>query len=71
MTATRILQGKMREKQFTLKSLANAMGLSTTALFNKVHNQREFLVSEVHFLCNALSLTEKEMEAIFFAASVE
>ena len=41
MTNTDKLQGKMREKKFTIKSLAGKVGLSPTALFNKIHNKKE------------------------------
>ena len=71
MTNTEKLQGKMREKKFTIKSLAGKVGLSSTALFNKIHNQKEFLVSEVKSVAAALALTESETYEIFFSNSVE
>lgn len=71
MTDTMRLQGKMREKRFTIKSLAQSIGLSPTALFNKIHNKREFLVSEVQAIGYALNLDEAEIQIIFFARKVE
>ena len=71
MTNTEKLQGRMREKKFTIKSLASEMGLSATALFNKIHNKREFLVSEVQSLSKALSLDDADIQIIFFADGVE
>lgn len=71
MTQTAKLQGKMRAKGFSLVKLANKIGLSTTGLFNKVHNQKEFLVSEVQAISAALGLSEQEVQEIFFAKDVE
>jgi len=71
MTQTAKLQGKMRAKGFSLVKLANKIGLSTTGLFNKVHNQKEFLVSEVQAISTALGLSEQEVQEIFFAKDVE
>ena len=71
MTQTAKLQGKMRAKGFSLVKLANKIGLSTTGLFNKVHNQKEFLVSEVQAISTALGFSEQEVQEIFFAKDVE
>lgn len=71
MTNTGKLQGKMRERKFTIKSLAGEIGLSSTALFNKIHNKKEFLVSEVQSISKALALDDGEVQAIFFASFVE
>lgn len=68
MTATLKLQAKMKENGFTIKTLASLIGVSTTGLFNKIHNKREFVVSEVEAIGKALCLTLEEKEAIFFAA---
>ena len=71
MTNTDKLQGKMREKKLTIKSLAGQVGLSPTALFNKIHNKKEFLVSEVQSISNALALNDGEIQDIFFSKDVE
>ena len=67
MTNTKKLQGKMREKAYTIKTLSACIGLTATGLFNKIHNKREFLVSEVRTISKVLSLTSDEMNEIFFA----
>lgn len=71
MTDTQKLQGKMRGKGFTIKSLAIRIGLSSTGLFNKIHNKKEFLASEVQIISHLLDLDDKEMRNIFFAVDVE
>lgn len=68
MTDTDKLQGKMREKKLTLSSLADKVGLSPTGLFNKIHNDREFTVSEMLAVSDCLALTPIEREQIFFAS---
>lgn len=67
MTNTAKLQAKMKEKGFTIKTLAGATGLSVTGLFNKIHNKREFFVSEVQKIGCLLKLNENEVQTIFFA----
>ena len=67
MTNTAKLQGKMREKRYTIKSLAKKLGLSSTTLFNKIHNEKEFLVSEVQSISDALGLNSDEIQEFFFA----
>lgn len=71
MTNTPKLQGKMREKGFSLATLADAIGLSSTGLFNKVHNHKEFLISEVQAITSELNLSDEEVQEIFFGKKVE
>ncbi len=71
MTKTAKLQAKMKEKGYTIKTLAGVINLSATGLFNKIHNQREFVVSEVQAIGIALGLTDTEITEIFFARDVE
>ena len=71
MTKTEKLQGRMREKGFTIITLAKKIGISHTALFNKIHNKKEFRVSEVQSVGTALALSDKEIQDIFFANNVE
>lgn len=71
MTNTKVLQGKMRENGYTLKSLSKFIGLSSTTLFNKVHGKKEFLISEVRALRTALDLSDADVQEIFFTNDVE
>ena len=66
MTNTLKLQAKMKEKGFTITTLASKVGLSPTGLFNKIHNKKEFVVSEVQLVGEALCLDKKEIQDIFF-----
>ena len=67
MTNTKLLQGKMKAQSYTVETLANALGMSKTGLFNKIHNIREFSVSEMLAVCDKLLLSFAEREQIFFA----
>ena len=71
MTNTKKLQGLMREKGFTIESLAEKIGISKTGFFNKMHNKAEFVASEVAQLSDILKINTTEMKAIFFAKNVE
>ena len=71
MTRTDLLQGKMREKGFTIESLAVAVGISRTSMFNKIHNKVEFLISEVQKIATVLVLSDEDVQLIFFASCVE
>ncbi len=67
MINTDKLRGKMRENRHTIKTLAKAVNLSRTGLFNKIHGKKEFLCSELQTIKKELNLTEEEFESIFFA----
>ena len=67
MTNTRLLQGKMKSNSFTVESLAKEVGMSRTGLFNKIHNIREFTVTEMLSVSRKLMLTPDERDEIFFA----
>lgn len=71
MVNTDKLKGKMRENRYTIKTLAKAINLSNTGLFNKIHGKKEFLCSELQSIKKVLNLTEDDFESIFFAQSVE
>lgn len=71
MTNTKKLQGLMREKGFTIETLAEKIGISKTGFFNKLHNKAEFVASEVAQLSKLLKINTADMKAIFFANNVE
>lgn len=67
MVNTDKLRGKMRECRFTINTLAKAVNLSKTGLFNKIHGKKEFLCSELQTIKKVLNLSEEEFDNIFFA----
>ena len=66
MVNTKKLQGKMREKGYTIESLATAIGLTINGFFNKIHNRTEFKASEIMCLNTLLSLSAVDTDEIFF-----
>lgn len=71
MVNTKDLQIKMQKNGYTLESLSQAIGISRTGLFNKIHNIKEFRVSEIKKISELLKLKKSEMTHIFFATDVE
>lgn len=71
MVNTALLREKMKNNGFTIKELADRIGLSQTGLFNKIHNKCEFKGSEINSMSIALRLTKADVNRIFFARDVE
>lgn len=71
MTDTKMLSQKIRENGYTLETLASAMKLSRTGLFNKIHNKTEFRITEINKMTILLNLKKREVNHIFFANDVE
>ena len=65
------LKGKIREKRFTIGSLAAAIGINPATLYRKFENGGvSFTIGEVTAIAKALSLTYEEINEIFFAKLV-
>lgn len=65
------LKGKIREKRFTIGSLAVAIGINPATLYRKFENGGvSFTIGEVTAIAKALSLTYEEINEIFFAKLV-
>ncbi|NLE13066.1 MAG: helix-turn-helix transcriptional regulator [Clostridiales bacterium] len=65
-----ILKGDMLKRGLTMEALAAAIGMSVSALYNKISGRSEFYVSEVFAICKAMGYTDAERDAIFFAEEV-
>lgn len=70
MTNTDLLQRKIDESGYKIRYIAEYIGISYQALYNKIGNKTEFLASEIMKLSELLKLTDEEREAIFFAVDV-
>ena len=53
------------------KDVADALGLTLTGFFNKLHNKTEFKLSEISAICSLLCLSSQQRDKIFFAANVD
>ena len=67
MTDTELLKRKIDESGLKMNFIAQKIGLSRSAFYNKVNGATEFTQSEINDLCDILkikSMTEKSQ--IFF-----
>ena len=68
MTNTNLLQEVIKKSGLKLQYLADSLGISRTALSNKIQNETEFKASEILALCVLLKIEDPELkEKIFFA----
>ena len=65
------LKGKIKEVFGTQVAFAEAMGLSSVSVSDKLNNKTEFKASEIKKLAMILKLTVEEVFDIFFAEDVD
>ena len=65
------LKKAIRRGGYTLDTLSAQIGISRTALFNKIHGKSEFSISELDKIRLLLKMKTSESNKIFFAADVE
>ena len=70
MTNTDLLKRKIDESGYKMQYIAEYIGVSYQALYNKIGNKTEFLASEIMKLSELLKLTDEERNEIFFAENV-
>lgn len=63
---TSLLQGKMRENGDTIESLSSYLGISVSALNNKISKKTEFKRNEIMMIATRYSLSSEKMASIFF-----
>ena len=71
MTNTLKLKALLVEKQSSQKDLAKELGIAPSSLYLKIHNKREFWVSEVSKIQTLFNLTPEQRDEIFFAHNVD
>lgn len=71
MTDTLELEIAIKKSGFTKRKLAEKLGISLQAFYNKLNNETEFKVSEIIKICKLLNLSNKSKEKIFFAKYVD
>lgn len=68
MTNTKLLKKIIDESGLKIGFIADFVGISRQALWNKVNNSSSFNQYEIEKLCDILKITSlKTKEAIFFA----
>lgn len=71
MTDSKKIKEYIAKCGFNVKSLAEKIGISHEALYQKIANERPFKASEIMSISDAMDLTSDERDAIFFAANVD
>lgn len=66
MTDSEKLKAKIRDSGYRIRFLAEQLGISYQALYNKVDNKTQFLASEIMRFSDLLNLTPEERDDIFF-----
>lgn len=54
-----LIKAKMKEKGVTQAEVAKMIGISTNSLSRKMLGKRDFKLSEVRMLCDALSIENR------------
>lgn len=62
------MRAAMARAGVSSKFMAEKLGISATAFYNKLTGKTEFKNSEIRTVANLLSLSAAELESIFFAA---
>lgn len=66
MTDSILLKQLIDEKGLKYGFIANKMGLSRAAFYNKINNKTAFDQYEIAKMCDILCLTSKQRNKIFF-----
>lgn len=68
MTNTDLLNQMIADSGIKKAKIAAELGVTYGALWQKIHNKRDFKASEIQTLCNLLGITTLQTkEEIFFA----
>ena len=68
VTKVEALRRKIQESGYRFDYIAERLGISRQALYNKMNNRTEFLGSEIAILRKLLNLSEDEVIDIFLTA---
>lgn len=71
MTDLALLNTRIDESGYKKSFLAKQLGISPQAFHMKTAGKNDFNSSQIQILCKVLSITPKEMKAIFFADKVD
>lgn len=71
MTDTLALEYAIKKSGKTLKSVAEVLGISYSALWSKMHNETEFKASEISKISAFCCIDMESKERLFFAQKGE
>ena len=67
MTNTHLLEQYIQKSGYKKSFIANQIGKTAYGFSLKVNNKSEFKANEITVLCELLSISAKDRDAIFFA----
>ena len=67
MIDTELLRDHIDERGAKLNHIARVMGISTSALYQKLNCKTDFKISEAESLAAVLGLTDEQRDACFFS----
>ena len=70
MTDSQKFKEYIRKCGYTVKSLAEKIGISHEALYQKIANERPFKASEIMNISEVLGMSVADRDLIFFAKDV-
>lgn len=70
MTDSKKFKDYMRERGYTVKMLAEKMGISHEALYQKIANERAFKATEIMRISEIFGMSTDDRDEIFFAKQV-
>ena len=65
------LLGRLRERGYTQKSLAQAIGINKATMSEKLNNKYSFTMTEMGAICNVLGIPRREIGDYFFDEKVQ
>ena len=70
MTATQKFKDYMKERGYSVKTLAEQVGISHESLYQKIGNERAFKATEIMRISEILGMSTADRDEIFFATDV-
>ena len=71
MTDSQKFKDYMKERGYTVKTLAEQVGISHESLYQKIGNERAFKATEIMRISEILGMSTSDRDEIFFATEVE
>lgn len=65
------LLGRIKEKGYTLKTLAESINMSSSTMSIKLSNKAQFTQKDMHGICAALEIDAKYIGVYFFTPKVQ
>ena len=70
MTDSQKFKDYMKERGYTVKTLAEQVGISHESLYQKIGNERAFKATEIMRISEILGMSTSDRDEIFFATDV-